>query len=193
MNKNVKYNDVFEQEWALYMKENPDWNDFGADPNSIYYDLINWYEEQHQLANPDYYTYPAQQFASYVCLKYLENNDKQNLSPKFKVGALIEYRGMRYEIIDVLVGERNYRYEVRCIEPKFWVDDHIDDVVTGIGMAGEEKMKLIEADKSSNWTEKDDVMLKDIISILKDSGYVAILRDPYINWVNSLKERLKKD
>ncbi len=98
---------------------------------------------------------------------------------------------IRKALINVFATHKDYEmfFGVSVEDIHAWLERQGEHTI----VCGEEQMKLVEADKSSNWTEKDDVMLKDIISILKDSGYTAILKDPYINWVNSLKERLKKD
>ena len=67
--------------------------------------------------------------------------------PKFSVGNIITYKGFRYEIVDIVTGEKFYAYSVRCIEPTFVVENYIEEIVTGIGMGGENNMELVESAK----------------------------------------------
>lgn len=75
----------------------------------------------------------------------MEKNTK--FIPKFSVGDIITYKGFRYEIVDIVTGEKFYAYSVRCIEPTFVVENYIEEIVTGIGMGGENNMELMESAK----------------------------------------------
>lgn len=65
--------------------------------------------------------------------------------PKFSIGDIIEYKGFRYEIVDIITGEKFYAYSVRCIESAFVVENYT--IVTTIEMKDENNMELVETTK----------------------------------------------
>lgn len=76
--------------------------------------------------------------------------------PKFSIGDIIRYKGFRYEIVDIVTGEKFYSYSVRCLESKFIVEDYMEEIVTSIGMKGENNMELVEnAKKQEEWIPQE--------------------------------------
>lgn len=82
--------------------------------------------------------------------------------PKFSIGDIIRYKGFRYEIVDIVMGEKFYSYSVRCLESKFIVEDYMEEIVTSIGMKGENNMELVEsAKKQEEWIPQEgDIVRK---------------------------------
>ena len=115
-------------------------------------------------------------------LKKIEKKPTDKVEPKFKVGDKI-YLKPEYRMPDDDTPIANTVKEIIRIDDKHYKFDG-----SYIFIEDQDKYELVK--QKPAWTEKDDVMLKDMISILKDSGYTAILKDPYINWLKSLKERI---
>ena len=79
-----------------------------------------------------------------------------NFISKFSIGDIIRYKGFRYEIVDIVTGEKFYSYSVRCLESKFIVEDYMEEIVTSIGMKGENNMELVEsAKKQEEWIQQE--------------------------------------
>lgn len=75
-----------------------------------------------------------------------------NFIPKFSIGDIIKYKGFRYEIVDIVQVKKFYSYSVRCLESTFVVEDYIEEIVTSIGIKGENNMELVEsAKKQEKW------------------------------------------
>ncbi len=76
--------------------------------------------------------------------------------PKFSIGDIIKYKGFRYEIVDIVTGEKFYSYSVRCLESTFIVEDYIEEIVISIGMKSENNMELVEsAKKQEEWIPQE--------------------------------------
>jgi hypothetical protein len=74
--------------------------------------------------------------------------------PKFSIGDIISYKGFRYEIVDIITGEKFYAYSVRCIESAFVVENYT--IVTTIEMKDENNMELVKnAKEQEEWIPQE--------------------------------------
>lgn len=98
--------------------------------------------------------------------------------PKFSIGDIIRYKGFRYEIVDIVTGEKFYSYSVRCLESKFIVEDYIEEIVTSIGMKGESNMELVEK-KENEWIPQEGDIVrkkgteKPLFQLCSKTGYAS--------------------